>query len=168
MKGNAWTEVNLAKAAVPGVEDLERDNKAALYSTVGRAGKSVAILDGGDDDDTPRVVYGVLKVAPTRAAQAMTASNILRGEWMIKVDALSKMGEKEDGGYYVYNADTRDVKLPAVSALIVPPAGDESQPHQFLPFQQRTTMKTAQGSIELGNFLVNRDSHEPIVSFVEI
>ena len=72
---------------------------------------------------------------------------------MVKVDVFSKMGDEEDGGYYVYNADTRDVKLP-VSALIIPPAGDESQPHQFLPFQQRTTMKTVQGSIELGNFLV--------------
>ena len=71
VKGNAWTELDLAKAAVPGVEDREGDRKAALYSSAGRVGKLVAILDGGDDDDAPRVVYGVLKVAPTRAAQAV-------------------------------------------------------------------------------------------------
>ena len=166
MKGNAWTAVNLAKAAVPGVEDPEGDRKAALYSTYG-VGTLVAILDGGDDDGAALVVYGVLKVAPTRAGQAVRARNILREEWTVKVDILNKMGDEEGGVCFVYNAGTRDVKLP-VSALIVPPAGDTRQPRQFLPFQKRTTLETSQGRLELENLLVSRDSSEWIVSLVEL
>ena len=166
--GNVWTVIDLAKATVPGMVDPEGDRRAGLYKTSGGAvEKLVAILDGSHDDDVPVVLYGVLKAEPTRAGQAVRESNIPRGEWVVKVDVLSKMGDEEIGVYYVYNADMTDVKLP-VSALIVPPVGDDRQPHQFLPFQKRTTVETQQGRLELENFFVSHESHEHIVSLVEL
>ena len=56
----------------------------------------------------------------------------------------------------------------AVSALIIPPIDDTRQPNQFLKFEKRSVLETQLGTIELENFIVDRDSHEDILSFVDL